>query len=141
MPPFHVDFSKVHEFVDQAAFYQWLTAHHGDQGEVWIKVHKIHSGRRSISPVQAIDAALCWGWIDGIRKGFDDSSFLQRYTPRGRRSTWSQINVDNVARLITEGRMTEHGLVQVEAARADGRWSRAYRGRKGVKISAEPRAA
>ena len=70
---------------------------------------------------------LCWGWIDGIRKGLDDKSFLQRYTPRGRKSVWSQINVDNVARLIEEGRMTAHGLKQVEAAKADGRWDRAYR--------------
>jgi len=136
MPPFKVDFSKVHEFVDPAAFDRWLAAHHGDQAEVWIKVHKVRSGRRSISPAQAIDAALCWGWIDGLRKGFDGASFLQRYTPRGRRSTWSQINVDNVARLIAEGRMTEHGLAQVEAAKADGRWSRAYRSQKGVKIPA-----
>jgi uncharacterized protein YdeI (YjbR/CyaY-like superfamily) len=69
---------------------------------------------------------LCWGWIDGVRKGFDDKSFLQRYTPRGKKSIWSQINVDNVARLIAEGRMTEHGLREVEAAKADGRWARAY---------------
>ena len=65
---------------------------------------------------------LCWGWIDGIRKGLDAKSFLQRYTPRGRKSIWSRINVDNVARLVGEGRMTEHGLAQVEAAKADGRW-------------------
>jgi uncharacterized protein YdeI (YjbR/CyaY-like superfamily) len=136
MPPFKVDLGKVHEFVDQAAFYRWLARHHGDQVEVWIKIHKLRSGRRSISPAQAIEAALCWGWIDGIRKGFDGDSFLQRYTPRGKRSTWSQINVDNVARLIGEGRMTEHGLAQVEAAKADGRWSRAYRSSKGVKIRA-----
>jgi uncharacterized protein YdeI (YjbR/CyaY-like superfamily) len=136
MPPFKVDLGKVHEFVDQAAFYRWLARHHGDQAEVWIKIHKLRSGRRSISPAQAIDAALCWGWIDGIRKGFDGDSFLQRYTPRGKRSTWSQINVDNIARLIGEGRMTEHGLAQVEVAKADGRWSRAYRSSKGVKVRA-----
>ena len=69
---------------------------------------------------------LCWGWIDAVRKGLDDKSYLQRYTPRGRKSIWSQINVDNVARLIDEGRMTEHGLRQVEPAKADGRWDRAY---------------
>lgn len=69
---------------------------------------------------EAIDACLCWGWIDAVRKGLDEKSFLQRYTPRGKKSIWSQINVDNVARLIEAGRMTEHGLREVEAAKADG---------------------
>ena len=76
---------------------------------------------KSITPKQAIDVVLCWGWIDGLRKGFDDSSFLQRYSPRKPKSVWSQINVDNVARLIEEGRMTEHGLRKVE----DGQGRRA----------------
>ena len=84
---------------------------------------------------------LCWGWIDAVRKGFDDNSFLQRYTPRGRKSVWSQINVDNVARLIDEGRMTEHGLRQVEAAKADGRWDRAYRSGKDMRIPDDLQAA
>ena len=78
--------------------------------EVWIKIHKVGSGLPSITAKEAIDVVLCWGWIDGIRKGFDDKSFLQRYTPRGRKSVWSQINVDNVARLIEAGLMTAHGL-------------------------------
>ena len=77
---------------------------------------------------------LCWGWIDAIRKGFDSASFLQRYTRRGPKSIWSQINVDNVARLITEGRMTEHGLTHVDVAKADGRWDRAYKSGKDLKI-------
>ena len=85
------------------------------------------SGLRSISPAEAIDVVLCWGWIDAIRKRFDETSYLQRYTKRRRKSTWSQINVENVGRLIKEGRMTEHGLKEVEAAKADGRWDRAYR--------------
>lgn len=70
--------------------------------------------------------ALCWGWIDGIRKGFDDCSFLQRFTPRKARSVWSQINRDHVARLTAAGRMTPHGQRQVDAAREDGRWDAAY---------------
>ena len=70
--------------------------------------------------------ALCWGWIDGIRKSFDERSFLQRYTPRRARSIWSQINRDHVARLIAAGRMTPHGQRQVDAAKADGRWDAAY---------------
>jgi len=77
---------------------------------------------------------LCWGWIDAVRKPLDDKSYLQRYTPRGKKSIWSQINVDNVARLVKEGRMTEHGLKQVEAAKSDGRWDRAYKSGKDMKI-------
>jgi uncharacterized protein YdeI (YjbR/CyaY-like superfamily) len=127
MAPVKVDPKKVREFMTAEAFYKWLAKHHDRQDEVWIKIHKMGSGLKSITPVEAIDVALCWGWIDAIRKGFDETSFLQRYTPRGGKSTWSQINVDNVARLVKEGRMTGHGLKQVEAAKADGRWDRAYR--------------
>jgi uncharacterized protein YdeI (YjbR/CyaY-like superfamily) len=127
MAPVKVDPKKVHEFKTAEAFYKWLGKHHDREDEVWIKIHKVGSGLKSITPVEAIDVVLCWGWIDAIRKGFDETSFLQRYTPRGAKSTWSQINVDNVARLVEEGRMTGHGLKQVEAAKADGRWDRAYR--------------
>ena len=134
MPPVIVDPLKVHEFVDADAFYAWLSGHHDTETEVWIKIHKLASGLPSISPAQAIEVALCWGWIDAIRKGFDERSFLQRYTRRGAKSTWSKINVDSVARLIAEGRMTEHGLRHVEAAKADGRWDRAYAGSRDTKI-------
>ena len=127
MPPVKVDPAKVHEFRDADAFYRWLGRHHDREDEVWIRIHKVSSGLPSITPKEAIDAALCWGWIDAIRKGLDDTSYLQRYTPRGPKSTWSKINVDNVARLAEEGRMTAHGLSHVEAAKADGRWDRAYR--------------
>ena len=140
MAPVKVDPEKVHEFEDAASFYRWLGGNHDDQDEVWIKIHKVKSGLKSITPAEAIDVALCWGWIDGIRKGFDDRSFLQRYTPRGRKSIWSQINVDNVARLIEEGRMTEFGLREVEAAKADGRWERAYNS-KDMKIPDDLQAA
>ncbi|MDK1494419.1 YdeI/OmpD-associated family protein [Sinorhizobium sp. 7-81] len=148
MAPVTVDLERVREFADAESFYRWLGAHHDTADEVWIKIHKVSSGLKSITPKEAIDVVLCWGWIDGLRKGFDDRSFLQRYTPRGRKSTWSQINVDNVARLIAEGRMTEHGLKQVELAKADGRWERAYASGKDMKIpddlqaaiDAEPRA-
>ncbi len=110
MPPVVVDPTRVREFADAASFYAWLAGHHDRESEVWIKIHKVGSGLASITPKQAIDVALCWGWIDGIRKGLDDRSFLQRYTPRGRKSIWSRINVENVARLVAEGRMTGHGL-------------------------------
>jgi uncharacterized protein YdeI (YjbR/CyaY-like superfamily) len=126
MATVNVDMSRVHEFVDSAAFERWLEQHHASEPEVWIKLHKVGSGLPSITAKAAIDVALCWGWIDAIRKTFDERSFLQRYTPRGKRSVWSQINVDNVARLIAAGRMTAHGLAHVEAAKADGRWARAY---------------
>jgi uncharacterized protein YdeI (YjbR/CyaY-like superfamily) len=141
MPPVIVDTSKTHEFVDANSFYHWLALNHNAEREVWIKVHKLGSGLKSVTSVQAIDVALCWGWIDGIRKAFDSSSFLQRYTPRGRRSIWSHINVGNVTRLIAAGRMTEHGLKHVDAAKADGRWDHAYRSGKSMKIAGDLQAA
>lgn len=134
MAAIQIDPAKVHAFADPEQFHGWLARRHDRESEVWIKIHKVASGLKSITPKEAIDVVLCWGWIDGVRKGFDEKSFLQRYTPRGKRSIWSQINVDNVARLIAEGRMTAHGLKEVEAARADGRWDRAYASGLGMKI-------
>lgn len=143
MAPVHVDPDKVLEFKDEQAFYDWLSKHHDDDrwDEVWIKIHKVGSGLPSITAKEAIDVILCWGWIDAVRKGFDDKSFLQRYTRRGRKSIWSKINVDNVARLIKSGRMTEHGMKHVEAAKADGRWDRAYGAGKDLKIPDDLMAA
>ena len=135
-----VDPDNVHEFVDIDGFYHWLAGHHATEREVWIKIHKVKSGLPSITPEQAIRAALCWGWIDAIRKSFDEKSFLQRYSPRGPKSVWSQVNIDNVARLTAEGKMTEYGLKPVDAAKADGRWDRAYR-IKGSEIPADLLAA
>lgn len=126
MAPVIVDPTKVKEFADRESFYDWLAMNHDTELELWIKIHKLGSGRPSITPKEAIDVVLCWGWIDAIRKGFDDKSFLQRYTRRGKKSIWSTVNVENVARLIEAGLMTAHGLVHVEAAKADGRWDRAY---------------
>lgn len=141
MPPVEVNPSRVREFKDAEAFYRWLARHHDKEPEVWIRIHKVSSGLPSITPKEAIDVVLCWGWIDAIRKAHDDRSYLQRYTPRGRKSLWSRINVDNVARLIQEGRMTEHGLHHVEAAKADGRWDRAYGSGKEMAIPADLQAA
>lgn len=141
MPPVHVDPTRVREFPTAAAFHDWLSRNHATEPELWIKIHKVGSGLPSITPKEAIDVALCWGWIDAIRKGFDGTSFLQRYTPRGRKSIWSRINVDNVARLVAEGRMTEHGLRHVEAAKADGRWDRAYGAGQEMKIPDDLQAA
>jgi uncharacterized protein YdeI (YjbR/CyaY-like superfamily) len=140
MAPIKVDPKKVRTFKDADSFYDWLGKNHDRTDEIWIKIHKVGSGLKSITPTQAIDAALCWGWIDAVRKGLDATSYLQRYTPRGKKSTWSQINVENVARLVREGRMTQHGLKHVDAAKADGRWDRAYRA-KDMTIPADLMAA
>jgi uncharacterized protein YdeI (YjbR/CyaY-like superfamily) len=141
MASIQVNPDKVHEFQDAESFYRWLGRRHDKETEVWIKIHKLASGLKSITPKEAIDVALCWGWIDGVRKPFDGKSFLQRYTPRGGKSIWSQINVDNVTRLIEEGRMTKHGLEKVEAAKADGRWERAYQSGRKMKIPDDLQAA
>jgi uncharacterized protein YdeI (YjbR/CyaY-like superfamily) len=116
----------IKSFPTAAAFERWMAAHHDDEPEIWLRVYKKDSGVASVTVAEALDVALCWGWIDAIRKSYDDESFLQRYTPRKARSMWSQINRDNVARLIAAGRMTPHGQRQIDAARADGRWEAAY---------------
>ncbi len=126
MAAVHVDSRKVRVFESKQSFYVWLGKNWNKETEVWIKIHKVRSGLPSITPKEAIDVVLCWGWIDGIRKGLDATSFLQRYTPRGKKSVWSQVNVANVARLIEAGRMRPSGAAQIEAAKADGRWDRAY---------------
>jgi uncharacterized protein YdeI (YjbR/CyaY-like superfamily) len=126
MAPVHVDPKKVREFKTKEAFYDWLGKHWDKEDEVWIKIHKVGSGKPSITPKEAIDVELCWGWVDGIRKGFDEKSFLQRYTPRRKNSVWSQINRDNVERLIKEGLMQPSGQAEVDLAKADGRWDKAY---------------
>lgn len=141
MAPVTVKPGKVKTFKDAEAFYAWLAKNHAKEDEVWIKIHKAGSGLKSITPKEAIDVVLCWGWIDGVRKSLDEQSYLQRYSPRTKKSIWSQINVDNVARLIREGRMTEHGMKQVEAAKADGRWQRAYKSGQDMKIPADLQAA
>ncbi len=126
MASVRVDPKKVHTFVDEASFDAWLGKHWNEETEIWIKIYKVRSGVRSITPAQAIDVVLCWGWIDGIRKGLDDESFLQRYSPRTKKGVWSQVNVANVERLTKAGKMRPSGLAQVEAAKADGRWAQAY---------------
>jgi len=116
----------VRSFATPKALETWLRANHAKAPELWLKVHKKDSGLQSVTCVEALDVMLCYGWIDGLRKGLDEKSFLQRYTPRRAKSIWSQVNRDNVARLTKAGRMTPHGQKQVDAARADGRWGAAY---------------
>jgi uncharacterized protein YdeI (YjbR/CyaY-like superfamily) len=120
------DPDSIKTFRTEAAFQRWLRKNHARETEVWLRIYKKNSGVPSITPAEALDVVLCWGWIDGIRKSFDQASFLQRYTPRREKSIWSQINRDHVARLTAAGRMTPHGQRQVDAAKADGRWDAAY---------------
>ena len=126
MAPIIPDPRTIKSFRTEAAFAKWMAANHARETEIWLKIHKKGSGLPTVTNAQALDVALCWGWIDGIRKSLDEQSFLQRYTPRRARSLWSQINRDHVARLTAAGRMTPHGQRQVDAARADGRWDAAY---------------
>jgi uncharacterized protein YdeI (YjbR/CyaY-like superfamily) len=126
MAPIIPDTKKIKSFRTEASFATWLSANHARETELWLKIHKKDSGMPTVTHAQALGVALCWGWIDGIRKGFDDCSFLQRFTPRRARSIWSQINRDHVARLTVAGRMTPHGQRHVDAAKADGRWDAAY---------------
>ncbi len=140
MAPMVVDLDRVQAFADAKAFDKWLSDHHAHKPEVWIRVFKVASGTPSVSWKDAIPVAIAWGWIDGVRKSLDDVSFLQRFTPRGPRSSWSEINVAHAERLITEGRMQPSGLTHVEAAKADGRWEKTYRV-KGAQVPADLMAA
>ncbi len=117
-------------FASAAAFEAWLEAEHGSAPGVWIKMAKKTSGIPSVTWAEAVPVALCFGWIDGQRRGLDATWFLQRFTPRKPRSRWSKINTEHVARLTAAGRMRPAGLAQVEAARADGRWDDAYDGQR-----------
>jgi uncharacterized protein YdeI (YjbR/CyaY-like superfamily) len=126
MAPVVPDKKKIRSFRTEADFERWFATNHARDTELWLRIFKKSSGVGTVTPAQALDVALCWGWIDGIRKGLDDRSFLQRYTPRGAKSPWSQINRDHVARLTAAGRMTPSGQRQVDAAKADGRWDAAY---------------
>jgi len=126
MAPVVPDPKKIKSFRTAEAFEKWLRANHARETEIWLKIHKKSSGLPTVTAAEALDVALCWGWIDAIRKSFDEDSFLQRYTPRTAKSIWSQVNRNNIERLTTAGRMTEHGQRQVDLAKADGRWAAAY---------------
>ncbi|MDO8358620.1 MAG: YdeI/OmpD-associated family protein [Devosia sp.] len=141
MAPFVVKPDAVHEFKDLKSLEKWYARNHAKATEFWIKLHKKGSGLPSVTNVEALDAALCWGWIDGIRKSFDDRSFLQRYTPRTRNSIWSQVNIAHIERLRKAGRMQPAGEAQVELAKADGRWAKAYGGFSGEQFPADLLAA
>ncbi|WP_180901456.1 YdeI/OmpD-associated family protein [Martelella soudanensis] len=122
MATFEVDMSKVLEFTDPGGFYSWLESHHDIEVSVWVKIHKVKSRLPTVTPEQAIEMALCWGWIDGLRKGFDDCSFLQRYSRRRPNSNWSEINARTVRRLIASGHMRPAGLAAVRRGVERGKW-------------------
>ncbi len=126
MAPVIPDPARIRAFGDQAAFERWLRANHDREPEVWLKIFKKAAGVPTVTYAEALDVALCWGWIDGLKKSFDSQAFLQRFTPRRAKSVWSQINRDHVARLVAAGRMTPHGQRHIDAAKADGRWAAAY---------------
>jgi uncharacterized protein YdeI (YjbR/CyaY-like superfamily) len=117
---------KIKSFRSEAAFEKWLSANHARETELWLKIHKKDSGLPTVTYKEALDVALCWGWIDGLKKSYDDKSFLQRFTPRRPKSIWSQVNREHIARLTKAGRMTQHGQKHVDAAKSDGRWAAAY---------------
>jgi uncharacterized protein YdeI (YjbR/CyaY-like superfamily) len=116
-------------FSSSADWEAWLEANHRGRG-VWIKVAKKASGIESVTTAEALDVALCFGWIDSRREALDEQYFLQRYTPRQPRGRWSRINREKVERLTAEGRMRASGLAEVDRAKADGRWDAAYDGQR-----------
>jgi uncharacterized protein YdeI (YjbR/CyaY-like superfamily) len=123
-------------FADAVAWERWLERHPQSSG-VWLKIAKKDAGIPSVTYTEALDVALCHGWIDGQKKGFDAQFFLQRFTPRRARSTWSKINVAKIDVLTAAGRMRPAGLREVEAAKADGRWDAAYDGARSMDVPPE----
>ncbi|MFE4195626.1 YdeI family protein [Paenarthrobacter sp. NPDC056912] len=119
----------------------WLSENHEDQPEAWLLIGKKNSGAGLISIQDALDGALCFGWIDGQRRGFDEKTFLQRYSRRRTRSTWSQVNVGKVEALIQAGRMQPSGFAEIEAAKKDGRWEAAYVSQANAEIPEDLAAA
>jgi uncharacterized protein YdeI (YjbR/CyaY-like superfamily) len=127
------DLPKI-SFASPAAWEAWLEANHAVSAGLWIKMAKKGSGIESVRYPEVLDAALCFGWIDGVRMALDDQWFLQRFTPRRSRSRWSRINRDKAEQLIADGRMCPAGLAEVERAKADGRWDAAYEGQRSIAV-------
>jgi len=120
---------EVLTVADAAAWRAWLDEHHGQPAGVWLTLAKVgKASPTTLRYAEALDEALCYGWIDGQAHGGDDATYTQRFTPRRARSRWSQRNIGHVARLTAEGRMQPAGVAEVERAQADGRWDAAYAG-------------
>lgn len=136
-------------FRNAAEFEAWLAAHVDESAGVWLKIAKKGSGIASLTDDEAVDIGLCYGWISGQRKSFDEEYYLQKYVPRRPKSRWSQVNVRKVEELAAQGRMRPSGLAEVAAAKADGRWGAAYESQREVTVppdlaaalAANPRAA
>lgn len=118
--------SRIKSFETPSALNQWLEIHHANESELWVKIFKKHTGVMSVTWDDVVVESLCWGWIDGIKKSIDEQAYLQRITPRKPNSKWSKRNRDHAERLIKEQRMMGSGQLQVDAAKADGRWEQAY---------------
>ena len=127
---------SIQLFRTVAAWERWLATHHGAAG-VWVQIAKKDSGETSISQNDAIEGALCHGWIDGQKRALDERFYLLRFTPRRPRSVWSKINIAKVEQLIASGRMQPTGMREVEAAKADGRWQAAYEGSARMEVPQE----
>ena len=121
-------------FETQAAWQTWLDEHHATSKGLWLKIAKKGASVPSISYAEALEIALCYGWIDGQKASFDDQFWLQKFTPRGPKSIWSKINIEKATALIAAGRMQPAGLRHVEAAKADGRWEAAYDGQRAITV-------
>lgn len=117
---------RVMTFETPKELSNWLNLNHAGESELWIKLYKKSTGIKSVTWDDIVIEALCWGWIDGIKKSIDDQAYLQRISPRKQRSNWSKRNTEHANRLISQGRMKEAGLAHVIAAKADGRWENAY---------------
>jgi len=117
---------KIRAFATSTDLRQWLKVNHAIESELWVKIYKKNTGIQSVTWNDVVIEALCWGWIDGVKRSIDGQAWLQRITPRKARSNWSKRNTELVERLIREGRMMESGLVHVREAKADGRWENAY---------------
>ncbi|XXX77405.1 YdeI/OmpD-associated family protein [Sorangium sp. So ce134] len=120
--------SEAHSFETRHQLEKWLKSNHATKQELWVRIFKKDAGTPTVTWNECVVAAIAWGWIDGLKRSFDDVSFLQRLTPRRAGSSWSKRNRELAERLIAEGRMQPSGLAHVEAARRDGRWERAYSG-------------
>lgn len=127
-------------FAAPAELEAWLEKEHAHSAGLWLKIAKKGSGVKSVDYAQALELALCFGWIDSQKRGFDERHFLQRFTPRRPRGRWSRINREKAEELITAGRMRPSGLTEVEAARADGRWAAAYEGQRTAEVPPDLRA-
>jgi uncharacterized protein YdeI (YjbR/CyaY-like superfamily) len=136
-----LDGVEIITFGDATGWEAWLAAHHDLQTSVWLKISKKGSSATSVTITEALDVALCYGWIDGLRKSCDETHFLQRYSRRRPKGSWSQVNTAKVAALVAAGRMRAPGHAQIAAAKADGRWDAAYQSQKNASTPPDLAAA